>query len=321
MARTSTEDISTDITSSSSIVISSPVRSSHNSSPLKLNEADKEILKWAGKLELESCDLREKSSELIGLLKKNSTQLTSVISTLNEIVISTKKNAVMKLIKKLEKQLTIVQNQKVQSQNVVNKTVTLRSKRQRTDTKSNLEQDELEKLTAKFRRNIDDKHRQIIKSNECTQSMLFNVNKQLQDMGDVLLSMSNDLQTLSQRQSTLENGMNSINSNISRLMTRAPLTHKDLPSNGTTLDEDELKRIQNENIKASSFGPITRSRKQMNSMKNDVKFSLSPFENPSGNNNEHRLPTNRDISLTRTIIPWNELIEDKKDVLAYSSEL
>lgn len=47
-----------------------------------MGEADKQIMEWAGKLELESIDLREKSESLIKSLKENSLELSKVTSKL-----------------------------------------------------------------------------------------------------------------------------------------------------------------------------------------------------------------------------------------------
>lgn len=94
MKRAHTEDISTDIScaNSSALEISSPVKGSGciGNDAKKMSEADKQILKWAGKLELESCDLREKSSLLIGLLKRNSKELVTVIDSLTELTLDLK---------------------------------------------------------------------------------------------------------------------------------------------------------------------------------------------------------------------------------------
>lgn len=60
--------------------ISSPYESDSESI---MEQADKQILEWASKLELETIDLREKSATLIEIFKKKSNELTSCIEKLN----------------------------------------------------------------------------------------------------------------------------------------------------------------------------------------------------------------------------------------------
>lgn len=56
------------------------------SSPVKrLSEADKQILKWAGTLELESIELRDKSSKLLQILAKNGKELNEAGKKLNSV--------------------------------------------------------------------------------------------------------------------------------------------------------------------------------------------------------------------------------------------
>lgn len=84
------DDLSTDISSS----LSSPFRNSFNrkrtttasSQVERLDEADKQILEWAGKLEMESVDLREKSSKLIEILRGNSDDLSALVKKLNAVL-------------------------------------------------------------------------------------------------------------------------------------------------------------------------------------------------------------------------------------------
>lgn len=84
------DDLSTDISSS----LSSPFRNSFNrkrtatasSQVERLDEADKQILEWAGKLEMESVDLREKSSQLIEILRGNSDDLSALVKKLNAVL-------------------------------------------------------------------------------------------------------------------------------------------------------------------------------------------------------------------------------------------
>lgn len=68
-------ELSTDVSSR----ISSPVRTSPEA---KLCEADKQILEWAGKLEMESVDLREQSSKLLQELHKSGHKMSELVKQL-----------------------------------------------------------------------------------------------------------------------------------------------------------------------------------------------------------------------------------------------
>lgn len=68
-------ELSTDVSSR----ISSPVRTSPGA---KLCEADKQILEWAGRLEMESVDLREQSSQLLQELHKSGNKMSDLVRQL-----------------------------------------------------------------------------------------------------------------------------------------------------------------------------------------------------------------------------------------------
>lgn len=84
------DDLPTDISSS----LSSPFGNSFNrkrtttasSQVERLDEADKQILEWAGKLEMESVDLREKSSQLMQALRSNSDDLSVLMKKLSGVL-------------------------------------------------------------------------------------------------------------------------------------------------------------------------------------------------------------------------------------------
>lgn len=84
------DDIPTEISSS----LSSPFRTSLiekenetvSSQVERLDEADKQILQWAGKLEMESVELREKSSQLVSILQNNSDELCGLVKKLNGVL-------------------------------------------------------------------------------------------------------------------------------------------------------------------------------------------------------------------------------------------
>lgn len=65
--------------------LSSPLKTSplkSGSASGKLEESDKQILEWAGRLEMESVDLREKSDKLIEVLKKNGEEVGALAKQL-----------------------------------------------------------------------------------------------------------------------------------------------------------------------------------------------------------------------------------------------
>lgn len=68
-------ELSTDVSSR----ISSPVRTSPER---RLGEADKQILEWAGRLEMESVDLREQSSQLLQELCKSGKKMSGLVKQL-----------------------------------------------------------------------------------------------------------------------------------------------------------------------------------------------------------------------------------------------
>lgn len=84
------DDIPTEISSS----LSSPFRTgliekeneTVSSQVERLDEADKQILEWAGKLEMESVELREKSSQLVSILQNNSDELCGLVKKLNGVL-------------------------------------------------------------------------------------------------------------------------------------------------------------------------------------------------------------------------------------------
>lgn len=77
--RLETEDLHSESTDISSSIDADDLLHSGDSS---LGEADKQIMEWAGKLELESIDLREKSEKLINTLTNMSQELMKVSSQL-----------------------------------------------------------------------------------------------------------------------------------------------------------------------------------------------------------------------------------------------
>lgn len=80
--------IDSSVETSSDPVTSSPIRKIplETQDGERLTEADKQILQWAGKLEMESVDLREKSASLITLLQSNSNKLCGLLQDFNGLL-------------------------------------------------------------------------------------------------------------------------------------------------------------------------------------------------------------------------------------------
>lgn len=96
-SRARTDEVSTDVSetnSERSLMItetSSPFRSifPHSGKVTNtgaLEESDKQILEWAGKLELESMELRENSDKLIKVLNENSRTLCKSLDKFNQLL-------------------------------------------------------------------------------------------------------------------------------------------------------------------------------------------------------------------------------------------
>ncbi|CCF58351.1 hypothetical protein KAFR_0E01980 [Kazachstania africana CBS 2517] len=73
----SDEDISTDV---SSPVRENPGSSGSEDDDICINEADKQILEWASKLEIESIQVREKSTKLINLIDERVNEMHSIFN-------------------------------------------------------------------------------------------------------------------------------------------------------------------------------------------------------------------------------------------------
>ena len=97
VSRGRTDEVSTDVSetnSERSLMItetSSPFRSIFSrtgkvTNTGTLEESDKQILEWAGKLELESMELRENSDKLIKVLNENSKTLCKSLNKFNQLL-------------------------------------------------------------------------------------------------------------------------------------------------------------------------------------------------------------------------------------------
>ncbi|CAD6633980.1 BAH_G0029360.mRNA.1.CDS.1 [Saccharomyces cerevisiae] len=307
VARGRTDEISTDVSeanSEHSLMItetSSPFRSifSHSGKVTNagaLEESDKQILEWAGKLELESMELRENSDKLIKVLNENSKTLCKSLNKFNQLLeqdAATNGN-VKTLIKDLASQ---IENQL----DKVSTAMLLKGDEKKTKSDSSYRQvlvEEISRYNSKITRHVTNKQHETEKSMRCTQEMLFNVGSQLEDVHKVLLSLSKDMHSLQTRQTALEMAF--------REKADHAYDRPDVSLNGTTLlhDMDEAHDKQRKKSVPPPRMMVTRSMKRRRSS----SPTLSTSQNHNSEDNDdasHRLKR-----AARTIIPWEELRPD-----------
>ncbi|AJR55938.1 Rec107p [Saccharomyces cerevisiae YJM1419] len=307
VARGRTDEISTDVSeanSEHSLMItetSSPFRSifSHSGKVTNagaLEESDKQILEWAGKLELESMELRENSDKLIKVLNENSKTLCKSLNKFNQLLeqdAATNGNA-KTLIKDLASQ---IENQL----DKVSTTMLSKGDEKKTKSDSSYRQilvEEISRYNSKITRHVTNKQHETEKSMRCTQEMLFNVGSQLEDVHKVLLSVSKDMHSLQTRQTALEMAF--------REKADHAYDRPDVSLNGTTLlhDMDEAHDKQRKKSVPPPRMMVTRSMKRRRSS----SPTLSTSQNHNSEDNDdasHRLKR-----AARTIIPWEELRPD-----------
>ncbi|PTN19570.1 hypothetical protein C4S55_4408 [Saccharomyces cerevisiae] len=307
VARGRTDEISTDVSeanSEHSLMItetSSPFKSifSHSGKVTNagaLEESDKQILEWAGKLELESMELRENSDKLIKVLNENSKTLCKSLNKFNQLLeqdAATNGN-VKTLIKDLASQ---IENQL----DKVSTTMLSKGDEKKTKSDSSYRQilvEEISRYNSKITRHVTNKQHETEKSMRCTQEMLFNVGSQLEDVHKVLLSVSKDMHSLQTRQTALEMAF--------REKADHAYDRPDVSLNGTTLlhDMDEAHDKQRKKSVPPPRMMVTRSMKRRRSS----SPTLSTSQNHNSEDNDdasHRLKR-----AARTIIPWEELRPD-----------
>ncbi|KAJ1544117.1 Rec107p [Saccharomyces cerevisiae] len=268
VARGRTDEISTDVSeanSEHSLMItetSSPFRSifSHSGKVTNagaLEESDKQILEWAGKLELESMELRENSDKLIKVLNENSKTLCKSLNKFNQLLeqdAATNGN-VKTLIKDLASQ---IENQL----DKVSTTMLSKGDEKKTKSDSSYRQilvEEISRYNSKITRHVTNKQHETEKSMRCTQEMLFNVGSQLEDVHKVLLSVSKDMHSLQTRQAALEMAF--------REKADHAYDRPDVSLNGTTLlhDMDEAHDKQRKKSVPPPRMMVTRSMKRRRS--------------------------------------------------------
>lgn len=138
----------------------------------------------------------------------------------------------------------------------------------------------------------------IIQNQNTNQTLLLNLNQQLENLNDVMSSISKDIYTLNKRQATFETELQTYRSRTDSLTLL----------NGTTVSNE-----------SSVEGPITRSKSKIannSRIKKVRKKGKNRSKTQRKKHMETSTPTRRpnDAHGARTIIPWDELH-------VYSSEL
>ncbi|KAH9202547.1 hypothetical protein LQ764DRAFT_228267 [Zygosaccharomyces rouxii] len=152
-------ELSTDVSSR----ISSPVRTSPEA---KLCEADKQILEWAGRLEMESVDLREQSSQLLKELHKSGHKMSELVKQLEFVRngnLTQLVNAELRKCMESQSQIQSVWDQRFQEQSF-----------------------------------------QAQNNQKILQELIFRMSKQLEDQHEVITSMSKDINEMQTQQIRIE---------------------------------------------------------------------------------------------------------------------
>ena len=158
--------------------------------------------------------------------------------------------------------------------------------------------EEISRYNSKITRHVTNKQHETEKSMRCTQEMLFNVGSQLEDVQNVLMSLSKDMHVLQTRQSALEMAF--------REKADHAYDRPDASLNGTTLlhDTDDAHNKQRKKSVPPPRMMVTRSMKRRRS--SSPTLSTSQNHNSDDDDNaSHRLKR-----AARTIIPWEELRPD-----------
>lgn len=147
----------------------------------------------------------------------------------------------------------------------------------------------------------EQKQDKMTRSLEFSQGMLLSFGTQLEDIHSILTSISLDVKNLDQRQSALEDII------INKKELSFDISNDTINLHGTTLGNDEseshIADVSNTN------GPITRSKSRVHKARNTSKPSAILEDKIV------KKTARRDLTVVRTIIPWEEI-----DTY-YSSEL
>ncbi|AET41207.1 Rec107p Ecym_7381 [Eremothecium cymbalariae DBVPG len=180
------------------------------SSPAKqLDETDKQILEWAGKLEMESIDLREKASSLLALLEQRCNEVhetqQSMVSWKNTIDDELKsfKEDVFQAIKDREESI-VSQMKQVISDSVVSVQNANANKPLPPVVAASKLTPDMDKFSSKIIKSFETRQNKWFKEFQSAQQVFYNVMVQMDRFSEVLGNMSEELQHLSTRQVRVE---------------------------------------------------------------------------------------------------------------------
>lgn len=187
------DDLTTDTGSSPSISSSIPICSFDNRT---LNqEADKQILEWASKLELETIELREKSTTLINIFNRKRDELNNCVKLLENLL-----NGIdLQSITKISDELDVYRNEQINQFNLVKLKITNIEKQIMNFSK--LLQSQQSSKNNKNKSNNEDL---ISFSSKNIEWICTNINDQLSQMTCFMSSISSELNNVVKRQIKLE---------------------------------------------------------------------------------------------------------------------
>ncbi|AMD18669.1 HBL233Wp [Eremothecium sinecaudum] len=176
----------------------------NGSSPLKhLDDTDRQILEWAGKLEMESIDLREKAGDLLSELRKRCNELNvtqkGIVdwkNTMNDELTSFKEE----VLRALQDKHKVLLGEIRKTQNSGGSG----SRSKSTVQLPPLSAGEMDKFSSRIIKSFETRQNRWLKEFQSTQQVLYNVTVQMDRVTEVLGNMSRDLQNLTERQVTLE---------------------------------------------------------------------------------------------------------------------
>lgn len=197
------DDLTTDTRSSSSISSSIPIYSFDNKTLDQ--EADKQILEWASKLELETIELREKSTILIDIFNKKKDELNNCVKLLRNLL-----NGInLQSISKISDDLAVYRNEQNDQFNVLQLKI------------MNIEK-QIMHFTKLFQSQQSNKNKnkkaatedQVSLSSKNIEWICTNINDQLSQMTCFMSSISSELNNVVKRQVKLEERLERTNIDI-----------------------------------------------------------------------------------------------------------
>ncbi|CCH59576.1 hypothetical protein TBLA_0B07590 [Henningerozyma blattae CBS 6284] len=270
----------------------SPQKPTLNSETPELTESDKQILTWASKLELESVDLREKSSSLSREVRRCSNVLSNKFDDFKDKLIDPKEiKSIFDVLMDLSTRVIDQQKAKISSaqlDEIAKSIIELK------DVKNHKEEGEkfgkiFEEITKKF---------------TLMENSVKSVNDQLSNVTTILFSMNKSLEDLSIRQSALEELLRTQNNENEKCHQQLKKDHQDI--------RERLLKTGDMPFKIRKIISSNDDMLQGTTIENDSDFeiAISPGPNnepgPMSSPNQKR---RRDFRIrgSRTIIPWEEV--------------